>query len=123
MTRRQRMEKHLSRSRNAKTGIRIKNTRVKQSRLRLTRRQVIFALFMLCMLMGSGIGYVWSNYERTQIGYDLSHLKKEEIRLREINRKLRVELALLKSPQYLEELAINRLGLRQPSREQIVILP
>jgi len=123
MTRQETVKKHLSRARNAKTGIRIKNIRVKQSRLSPTRRQVIFIFLMLCMLMVSGIGYVWSNYERTQIGYDLSQLKKEEMRLREINRKLRVELALLKSPQYLEELAIHRLGLRQPSREQIVVLP
>jgi cell division protein FtsL len=73
--------------------------------------------------MGSGIGYVWSNFERTQIGYDLSQLKQEELRLREINRKLRVELALLKSPANLEMLAVKKLGLGQPRPEQIIILP
>jgi cell division protein FtsL len=73
--------------------------------------------------MGSGIGYVWSNFERTQIGYDLSQLQKEEMKLREINRKLRLELAMLKSPQNLEALATKKLGLKQPSAEQIVTLP
>jgi len=95
------------RSRNAKTGVRIKNYRVKKR----------------ILIMGSSIGYVWSNFERTQIGYDVSQLKKEEMRLRETNRKLRLELAILKSPQNLETLAIEKLGLKQPSPEQIIVLP
>ena len=78
---------------------------------------------MLIYYMGTGISYVWSNFERTQIGYDLSQLKKEEMRLKEVNRKIRLELAILKSPQNLEATAIRKLGLRQPSAEQIIILP
>lgn len=78
---------------------------------------------MLFMFMGTGIGYVWSNFERTQIGYDLSQLKKEEMRLVEINQKLRLELAILKSPQNLEAVATRSLGLRHPSPGQIIVLP
>ena len=89
----------------------------------MNRKQIFLVIFMLFLFMGSSIGYVWSNFERTQIGYDLSQLKKEEMRLREINRKLRLELAILKSPQRLESLAIEKLGLKQPSPEQIVLLP
>lgn len=91
--------------------------------MHVTRRQIFLIIFMLFLFMGSGIGYVWSNFERTQLGYDLSQLKKEEIRLKDINRKLRLEIAILKSPQRLEALAIQKLGLRQPSSEQIIILP
>jgi hypothetical protein len=72
--------------------------------------------------MGSGIGYVWSNFEGTQIGYDLSRLQKEERELIELNNKLRVELATLKSPQFLEK-HIRALGLKEASPDQIVILP
>jgi cell division protein FtsL len=73
--------------------------------------------------MGSGIGYVWSNFEGTQIGYDLSRLKHEEFRLKDLNKKLRLELATLKSPQYLEEAAREPLGSRPLPRQQIVVLP
>ncbi|MBT3259140.1 MAG: hypothetical protein HN366_22180, partial [Deltaproteobacteria bacterium] len=66
---------------------------------------------------------VWSNFERTQIGYDHSQLKKEEMRLEEINQKLKLELATLKSPQNLERLAIQKLGLGSPKPEQIILLP
>jgi cell division protein FtsL len=89
----------------------------------MTQRQIFLTVVLLFLFMGTGIGYVWSNFERTQMGYDMSQLKKEEMRLREINRKLRLELAILKSPQHLEAVAVKRLGLRQPSPEQIIVMP
>ena len=122
MTRPERVS-NMVRSRNAKTGVRIKNYRVKKRMLNMKSKQALLIIFMLFLFMGSSIGYVWSNFERTQIGYNLSQLKKEEMRLRETNRKLRLELAILKSPQNLETLAIEKLGLKQPSPEQIIVLP
>lgn len=110
-------------SRNTDTGIRIINARNRGRRFHVTRRQVVITILMLICLMGTGIGYVWSNFERTQIGYDLSQLKREEMRLLEINRKLKLELATLKSPQNLEPLARHQLGLKTPKPEQIVKVP
>ena len=104
-------------------GVRVKNYRVKRNSFHTTRRQMILIVFMLLLLMGSSIGYVWSNFESTQIGYNLSQLKKEEMRLREIQQKLRLELAYLRSPQRLQGFAFQELGLRQPSSEQIIVLP
>ncbi|NLA76170.1 MAG: hypothetical protein GX846_11985, partial [Deltaproteobacteria bacterium] len=68
------------------------------------------------------IGYVWSNIEGTQIGFDLSRLQKDERALQELNKKLKVELATLKSPQKLEA-AARSLGLTDAAPEQIVFLP
>jgi len=107
--------------RNAKTGIR-KNARRKGGALSLTNRQIFIIAALLLIFMGSGIGYVWSNFEGTQIGYDLGRLQEEELKLREFNQKLRLELATLKSPQYLEE-ATRPLGLKPALPGQIVILP
>jgi cell division protein FtsL len=87
----------------------------------MTRKQVLLVCVMLLLLMGSGISHVWSNFEMTQKGYDISQLKNEEMKLMDINRKLRLELAILKSPQNIESLA-NKLGLKQPSPEQIIVL-
>jgi len=122
MTRPEKLSRMMT-SRNAKTGVRLRNSRLKKRRFQVTRRQVVLIVLMLFLFMGTGIGYVWSNFERTQIGYDVSQLKKEEMRLKEINRKLRLELALLRSPQNLESKAVKELGLRQPTPEQIVMLP
>lgn len=108
--------------RNGKTGIRVKNAKKRRKKPRLTYRQVFLIGFMLLIFMGSGIGYVWSNFEGTQIGYDLSRLQKEERELIEMNVKLRLELATLKSPQFLEK-HIRALGLKEASPNQIIILP
>ena len=108
--------------RNMKTGIRITNAKRKKGGLHLSPRQIFLIAVMLLVFMGSGIGYVWSNFEGTQIGYDLSRLQQEEWRLKELNQKLKVELATMKSPQSLE-VATRRLGLRAPLPEQIVIVP
>lgn len=108
--------------RNIRTGIRVRNARKRKSGFSLTRRQIFLIAVMLILFMGSGIGYVWSNFEGTQIGYDLSRLKEEELKLQELNQKLRLELATYRSPQYLEG-AIQKLGLKEPSPEQIIVLP
>lgn len=108
--------------RNTRTGIKVNNSRVKGNRFYLTSRQIILIVFMLALFMSSGISYVWSNYEGTQIGFDLSRLQKDERALLELNNKLKVELATLKSPQNLEAAARN-LGLEYASPEQIIILP
>ena len=68
----------------------------------MSPKQIFLVVSMLVIFMGSSIGYVWSNFERTQLGYGLSQLKREEMKLRETNRKLRLELAILKSPRNLE---------------------
>ena len=106
-----------------KAGLRAKNTRLKRRTFHMTRRQMLLIILMLLLLMGSSIGYVWSNFESTQIGYSLSQLKKEEMRLKETREKLRLELAYLRSPQRLQGLAFQELGLRQPSSDQIIVLP
>ena len=110
-------------SRNAHSGVRMANSKSKNSRFNITRRQVMITLLMLICFMGTGIGYVWSNFERTQIGYSLSQLQRKEMRLKETNQKLKLELATLKSPQNLQRLAIQKLGLSPPKPEQIILLP
>ena len=112
----------LKRKRNTRTGININNSRIKRNRFYFTNRQIILITFMIVLFMGSGIGYVWSNYEGTQIGFDLSRLQQDELNLKDLNQKLKIELATLKSPQNLEAVALT-LGLREALPEQIVVLP
>lgn len=81
----------------------------------------LVALFLLILL--AGISHVWVNFKRTQTGYELSQLKREIARAEEYNRKLKLEIAYLKSPKHLEDKAIKELGLRYPSPKQVVYLP
>ncbi|NCO60503.1 MAG: hypothetical protein COZ70_08890 [Deltaproteobacteria bacterium CG_4_8_14_3_um_filter_51_11] len=104
-------------------GVLVKNTRAKGRGMLLSRRQVLLVFTLLTFFTLSGIGYVWSNFERTQVSYKLSELKKHELILKENNKKLRIELATLKSTHHLENTAMTKLGLNQPSPSQIVVLP
>lgn len=110
-----------NRIRNQGTGVRINNKKARDRKLRLTPRQVGLISIMFLIFMGSSIGYVWSNFEGTQIGYDLSRLKERERDLEEFQRKLRLELAYLKSPQYLEE-ASKQAGLRPADPKQVILI-
>ena len=112
----------VEKKRNTRTGIRINNSKIKRGSFYFTHRQIILITIMLFLFMGSGIGYVWSNFEGTQIGFDLSRLQQDELKLKELNQKLKVELATLKSPQYLVE-AARAFGLKDASSEQIIVLP
>lgn len=109
-------------TRNGNEGIRI-NSRKGKSTSRLTGRQIFLVLILLFLFMGSGISYVWSTFESTKIGYDISKLRRQEARLQEINSKLRAEIAFLKSPERLETKAAKDLGLQEPRPDQIVVLP
>jgi len=82
-----------------------------------------FLGIMLFLFLLAGISHVWVNFKRIQIGYTLSQLKKEIIKIEEYNRKLKLEIAFLKSPEHLEGNAVKEFGLRHPLPEQIVFLP
>ncbi len=109
------------RSRNASTGVRIHNQRAKKPRFVLTRKHLFIITLVLFLMMGSGISYVWSNFQSTRMGYSLSRLKEKELESMERNRKLKLELAVLKSPQNLIKIA-RKLGFESPSYRQIIIL-
>ena len=111
----------LTRLRNHETGVRVYNARKRDRKLRLTPRQFVLISILFLIFMGSGIGYVWSNFEGTQIGFDLSRLQKREMELLELQRKLKLELAFLKSPQYLEE-AAGKASLQPSEPDQVILI-
>lgn len=110
-------------SRNANTGVGPINVRVNSSGFKLTGRQLMVVVVTVAAFLTCSIGYVWSNFERTQLGYNIIQLKNEETRLLNVNRQLRVELAVLKSTERLENVAVEKLGMRFPASSQIVVLP
>ena len=82
-----------------------------------------FLVATVFLLLLAGICHVWVNFKRTQMGYTLTELKREIARIEEHNRKLKLEIAFLRSPEYLERKAVKELGLRHPLLEQVVFLP
>jgi len=74
------------------------------------------------MLVGI-IFYTWLQVQIVNLSYDLSRAQKQRKELVEINKKLRIQLANLKAPDRIEQIALNQLGLRPPQRGQVEMLP
>jgi hypothetical protein len=53
----------------------------------------------------------------------LSQLKKEILQIEEYKRKLKLEIAFLRSPEHLENKAVKEFGLIHPLPKQIIFLP
>ena len=81
------------------------------------------AFFLCLMIGGSGVGYVW---QKTQIDELALQIRKRElhlVELQELNKKLRDQLAMLRSPAKLAERARElKLGLGLPLQAQKVSL-
>jgi cell division protein FtsL len=67
--------------------------------------------------------HVWLRLQVVHMGYVLSTTSKLQSRLEQENRELKIELATMTSPERLESLARRRVGLRQPEKGQVIVLP
>jgi cell division protein FtsL len=94
----------------------------RRDRVRRWRRFFFVGLSALA-LIGVVLVHVWLRLQVVQMGYALSTISKLQGRLEQENRELKVELATLTSPERLEALARNRLGLVTPDKGQVIVLP
>ena len=93
-------------------------TRPKRTKLNLL---ILFTLLMLFFIGGS-LFYVWSRIQVIQLGYEISNTLKEERALIEANKKLRLEIATLKSYARIEKLAVEELRMAKPKPEQVIVI-
>ncbi len=66
------------------------------------------------------LAYVWSRLAYVELGYEISRLNEHRAVVFEKNRRLRVELGKLKSPERIEGIAAGEFGLVYPTGERIV---
>ncbi len=82
---------------------------------------VSFALLMV-LFIGGSLFYVWSRIQVIQLGYEMSNALKEERALTETNKKLRLEIATLKSFARIEKFAVEELRMIKPKPEQVIVI-
>ena len=80
------------------------------------------ALGLGAVLVGLCLLQVWLRLQVTHVGYELSAARDMQLRLEHEHRELEVELATLRDPGRLGDLARRRLGMQEPGRGQVVIL-
>jgi cell division protein FtsL len=82
---------------------------------------ILFTLLMFFFIGGS-LFYVWSRIQVIRLGYEISNALKEERALTEANKKLRLEIATLKSYVRIEKLAVEELRMVKPKPEQVIVI-
>ncbi len=91
----------------------------KKERLEIKFSTVIIVSLVL---MATALIYVWSHLHFTKLNY----LIAEEISIRdnliEENKRLKIEYATLRSPQRIEAIARDKLGMHYPEREQVIFI-
>ena len=75
---------------------------------------------VLLIFVGGAILHVHARLAEVRLGYRLSESAQINRKLMAERRKLQVEVATLRSPQRLRRLAKEKLGLMEPTAEQIL---
>ncbi len=79
---------------------------------------LLLVTVLLLMVIGGSLIYVWSRIQVIQAGYEISSVMKHGRALAEENKRLRVEIASLKSYARIERIAAEELGMSKPRSDQ-----
>jgi cell division protein FtsL len=81
-------------------------------------RSVTVGVFLVVVLLFSA----WQHFELLRHGYRLEQLQKQRAEEDEINRHLRLEIEVLRSPARIERMAIRQLQMIPPGPNDAVVI-
>jgi cell division protein FtsL len=91
---------------------------VDEARQRELWKSVAIAGFLVLVLLFSA----WQHFELLRHGYQVEEIQRERAAQEEIARQLRLEIDTLKSPQRIESLALGKLHLVAPGRDDAIVI-
>ncbi len=91
---------------------------IDEARQRELWRSVAVGVFVVVVVLCSA----WQHFEVLRHGYRIERMQRERMAEQEINRHLRLEIETLRSPKRIEPIAIGRLGLVAPTRDEAIVL-
>ena len=74
------------------------------------------------LLAGAALFYAWQHFEYLQLRYRLESLKSERSQASELNQQLKLEMAGLRAPSRIDEIARRQLRLTAPVPGQVAPL-
>lgn len=78
--------------------------------------------FLLFIFLIEFYGFAWSRTQHRDTGYLITTQTNEHKELIAQQKKLKIEVAVLKSPQRIERIAKNKMGLTTPGQNQILTI-
>jgi len=78
---------------------------------------VVAAVFIVCALFS-----VWAHHQVLALGYEISKANQEEQELLQENKRLRLDVAALRSLGRIEGTALKDLGFANPQKDQLIIV-
>lgn len=91
---------------------------VDEARQRELWKSVGIAGLLVLVLLFSA----WQHFELLRHGYRVDQMERERRAEEEITRRLRLEIETLKAPRRIETLALERLHLVVPTRDQAIVI-
>jgi cell division protein FtsL len=79
---------------------------------------LIMSLFILELFF-----YTWCRVQNVRFGYEISNEMNHQKKLVVYQNNLKIELARLKSPERITQIAKQQLGLIMPTAEKTILLP
>jgi cell division protein FtsL len=86
------------------------------------RSLVLVTLVVAVVFLGCALFSVWAHHQVISLGYEISKANQEEQELLQMNKKLRLEVAALKSPNRIQGTAMRDLGFANPQKDQLIIV-
>lgn len=82
----------------------------------------LLAFSLIGALILCSLFYVWSRVLVINLGYELSEAMDKNGKFIQENKKLHIEVALLKSPARIERIAQEKLDMKKPLPGQIILM-
>ena len=93
-----------------------------KTKSRPRKSNLLVIIVPLLFLIVSALFFVWSRIQVIQLGYEISLALKQGRALDEGNKRLRLEIATLKSYPRIEKIAVEELGLSKPRPDQVIVI-
>lgn len=106
---------HMDRRLWMKEGLKTKSTSRKSNRF-------LFTIILILFIVGGSLFYVWSRIQVIQFGYEISNALKVGREFAENNKKLRLEIATLKSYARIEKIAVEDLKMAKPKPDEVIVI-
>lgn len=86
----------------------------------IRRPNLLPVLGFIALLLAVSLFFVWSRVQVTGLEYEISRIESDLRDARKETSQLRLEAASLSSPERIERVARQKLGLHLPEPEQVV---